>query len=363
VTEARPTGRDRPKILFVGQHELDYPRNRATQRLIELAGYDLVHAHSRAPGLAREAALAFACLRKMGDVAAVFVTEGGHRFVPLIARIARRFDKRVIFDPFTSRYDTWVDDRKRYTPGGFHARRLHHLDASSIYAADVCIFDTVEHRDYFDDRYGLRGSAHVIEVGVDEAVFRPLPSKQPTDVFDVLFYGTYIPLQGVEHIVDAAAMLASDASIRFTLIGEGQTRADVSARVKRLGLEHVSLLPPVSPAAVVEHMARVDICLGIFGTSRKASGVVPNKVVQAAAVGRPIVTRKSPAIDRYLDADSAVLVPARDPKSIAQAIRALRDDAARRVELARNARAVFECSFSERVLAEKMKVVLADATR
>lgn len=361
----RPPGHDaeprRPRVLFLGQHELDYPRNRATRRLIEAAGCEIVDAHSRAPGLAREARLAATCLRRMGEVDAVFVTEGGHRFVPLVAAIAHRFGRKVVFDPFTSRYDTFVDDRTRYAPGGFHARRLRRMDASATYAADVCIFDTAEHRDYFDTHYGLRGPAHVVEVGVDEAVFTPRAPRPPGAGFEVLFYGTFIPLQGVEHIVEAAAKLGGDAQTRFTLIGHGQTHAEVLARVERLGRGHLRMLPPVSPQALVEHMAAADVCLGIFGSSRKASGVVPNKVVQAAAVGRPIITRESPAIARYFDAKSALLVPPADPEALARAIAALRDDPSRRDALARGARAVFERDFSEAVLVDRMRAALDDA--
>lgn len=353
----------RPKVLFLGQHELDYPRNRATRRLIELAGCEPVDAHSRAPGLLREAVLAAACLRRMREVDAVFVTEGGHRFVPLVASIARRFGKKVVFDPFTSRYDTYVEDRKRYAPGGLHARRLHHMDEAAIRAADVCIFDTAEHREYFDTRHGLAGPAHVVEVGVDEAVFTLQPPRPAGETFEVLFYGTYIPLQGVEHIVDAATTLAGDGRTRFTLIGRGQTYPDVAAKVERLAPPNLRLRPPISPADLVEQMAASDVCLGIFGTSRKAAGVVPNKVVQAAAVGRPIVTRESPAVARYLDDASAVLVPPADPDALASALVALRDDPARCAELARGARAAFEREFSERVLAARMRAALEDALR
>jgi hypothetical protein len=42
------------------------------------------------------------------------------------------------------------------------------------------------------------------------------------------------------------------------------------------------------------------VVLGIFGAGRKAAMVVPNKVYQAAAVGRPLVTRDGPALREVL---------------------------------------------------------------
>ena len=49
-----------------------------------------------------------------------------------------------------------------------------------------------------------------------------------------------------------------------------------------------------------EWMKRADVCLGIFGTSGKAASVIPNKVFQIVASGRPLVTRDSPAIRELL---------------------------------------------------------------
>lgn len=362
-------------VCLLGHHEPDYPRNRSVKEALEEAGFRVEVCHSRAPFPWRHLVLAVKLLRLDRSVRWVLVTEGGHRLVPLVKLLASLTGRRVAFDPFISRYNTRIEDRKLHSPRGLEALICLWQDWSSTRAADFLFFDTAEHEAYFRRKYGIKAPAAILPVGVDEAVFRPadpgaapadpgVPEKAPAAEaregggFRVLFYGTYIPLQGVEHVVDAAALLRGE-DVRFTFIGRGQTYAAVRARAEAAGLEPSLFLDPVPPEELAGHIRRADLCLGIFGDTVKAANVVPNKAVQAAAMGKALVTRDSPAIRRYFrDGESAVLVPAASPEALAAAIRALRDDPARRRALGLEARRVFESRFSRRSLAAVLRRAL-----
>ncbi|HJQ43015.1 MAG TPA: glycosyltransferase, partial [Jatrophihabitantaceae bacterium] len=88
------------------------------------------------------------------------------------------------------------------------------------------------------------------------------------------------------------------------------------------------------PALVAGH----DVCLGIFGTTPKASRVVPNKVYQGAAAGCAIVTSDTPPQRRTLG-DGAVFVPAGDDAALAAALTSLASDSPRLAALRSAARA------------------------
>lgn len=349
------------RVCLLGQHEQGYPRNVLTRRLLERLGCTVTEVRSLAASVLREGALALSFLRAARDIDVLFITEGGHRFVPVIAPLARALRVPVVFDAFTSRYNTYVEDRQTVAPASLKARQLWWMDKLAIHAADVCVFDTHEHAEYFSERYGAPKREHVIEVGVDESLFRAFPLNAAGQRCEVLFYGTYIPLQGVQVIVEAADRLRNDRSIAFTLIGTGQTHAPIAERVRQLALPNLTLREPVPQAALPKLIERADVLLGIFGDTTKAANVVPNKVVQAAASARPIITRASPAIGRYFtDGSSALLIPT-DGAALAAAIVKLRDRPELRQVLASNARSVFEQHFSERSLTEKMAAVLETA--
>ncbi len=146
----------------------------------------------------------------------------------------------------------------------------------------------------------------------------------------------------------------------FRLVGGGQTEREVDARAATLpNVERVTWLDPPALCAAI---AGAGACLGIFGTSAKASRVVPNKVYQCMAVGSAIITRDSPAARALLtDAEHALLVPPGDGAAIARAIRRLRDEPLLRVRLARGARQRFVERCTVDAIGRAMRAVLERA--
>jgi MMP alpha-(1->4)-mannosyltransferase len=89
--------------------------------------------------------------------------------------------------------------------------------------------------------------------------------------------------------------------------------------------------------------------------------VVPNKVWQAAAVGRPLVTRDAPALREVLrPGEHCVVCPPADPDALAAAIATLLDDPALAERLGRAARAHVLARFGPEPQAERLATVLAD---
>ena len=137
-------------------------------------------------------------------------------------------------------------------------------------------------------------------------------------------------------------------SLVFEFIGHGQTFAQMQKRIQNLGLTNIVQTPPMSEKELADKILQADILLGIFGDTDKASRVVANKVVQSAAMKKPIITRKSKAIETYfVDKQSIILVEPADPQQLAQEIHTLSQNKVLQQALALEARKVFETSFSQ----------------
>src|SRR5574341_626533 len=268
----------------------------------------------------------------------VIVGYPGHVDVWLARVLTRR---PVVLNALLSLHDTVVHDRRLTGERSLGARLLHALDRLACRAADLVLLDTRAHIHYFLAEFGLRDEwFHRVFVGSDRAA-RARSATRSGGPFRVLFVGTFIPLHGVEVILDAAARLEPlDVPVSIRLIGRGQEFAAIAERIRRSNLSRVELVERwIRGEEYEQELADADVCLGVFGATAKTQRVIPSKVYDALAAGRPVVTADTPAARELLThGEDAWLCPANDGAMLAEAILTLVRDETLRGRLAQGAR-------------------------
>lgn len=280
----------------------------------------------------------------LAEADAVLVPYPGHFDMPLAWWLARRYGKRLIFDPFLSLHETAVGDRRLFAASSVRGVLTRIIDRLSLRLADVVLADTPADGAFFTE-LGARRVA-VVRIAADESLFVP-QAREPR--WDVLFVGRMSPLHGIGTILEAARRLEPEG-VRFMLVGTGQAPLDdAPGNVERLeGVSYGEL-----PALI----ASAPISLGLFSAGAKASRVVPHKVVEAAAMGRAIVSADTPAM-REAFGSAVVLVPPEDPAALADVIRGLLAEPERRAALGEAARSRFEAGFSVGALRSALEAAL-----
>lgn len=236
----------------------------------------------------------------------------------------------VALDWFLSAYDTVVLDRQLIGKRHPLAWILWMTESLAVRLADRVFMDTRAHAAHMELLFHLpAGRCRSVWVGVEEHLFRKpaaATARAPGDVLRILFYGQFIPLHGLPTIIEAARRLR-DEPIDWLIIGRGQERARVRALLQADPLPRVRALDWVEYEDLLAHIGAADVCLGIFGTSDKAASVIPNKVFQVLAAGKPLITRDSPGIRELICGDHAdiALVAAGDAQALADALLAWRD--------------------------------------
>lgn len=261
----------------------------------------------------------------------VIVPYLGNLDVLLLRPFARLRGARICWDMFISLYDTVVEDRQMLPKTGWLAHLLHWAESLSVRAADLVLMDTQEHAAYVAELYKAPpGKVQAAWVGAETNLFAktPLPARQGP--VRVLFYGQFIPLHGLDTLVTAIAQIQAQAAppeLHFTIIGSGQESARIDRLIAEQGLRNVERIAWVDYAELPDRIAEADICLGIFAEDGKAQRVIPNKVFQILAVGRPLITSDSPAMRELVQPGKAIrLTRPGDPASLAKALVALAQD-------------------------------------
>jgi len=306
--------------------------------------------HKWAAGLSAAARLAAAELkllrRPQEEFDVLVVGYPGHLDLPAARRAAH--GRPIVFNPLVSLSDTFVADRRRFSPTSPAGRSLRWLDRKAFGAADLVVADTEANADFLASLSGRpRSDFEVCFVGAEERVFRPPWS--PAESF--LFVGKLIPLHGLEMIL-AAARLAPE--LRITVAGSGQLEHLLRERPA-----NVEWIPWLEYDRLGDAYRSTRCALGIFGTSAKAARVIPNKVFQALACGAPAITADTPAARELLrDGKSALLVPAGDPEALAAAMRRAAGDPALLEQIAAGGLEAYRERAGEDVLGRRWRAIL-----
>lgn len=312
-------------MLWWGRFDPDYSRNRILRKLLAELGWQVRDFQPRLSGLGDWEAR----LRALPRPDLVWVPCFRQRDIAAASRWARSHGIPLLFDPLISAYDKQVDERGKLDADSPRARRLLAWERKLFQCADRIIADTPAHADYFAEVLGAdRTKCAVVYVGAEEALFspRPMRAKDPNDALEVLFCGSFIPLQGPGTVVEAAR-LYKGPPVKWTLLGNGPLRA--ACEEQAAGLNNVTFEDWMPYEQLPARIQQADILLGVFGTTPKAGRVIPNKVFQSLACGRPVVTRSAGAYPDHLAAaeDSGLVwVRAGDAQGLADRVAGLAAD-------------------------------------
>ncbi len=177
-------------------------------------------------------------------------------------------------------------------------------------------------------------------------------------MFNVLFFGTYVPLQGTEYIVKAAKLLEREQDILFVFAGKGQERQKTQDLSERLGLKNTVFKDMLDPIHLRQEIADTDVCLGIFGDTPKTPLVIPNKVYESLAMGKAVITADTSAIRELFSDSDIILIPAADAAALAGAILNLKNNSIIREGIAWRGHEKFMKSASYQVIGEELVTII-----
>jgi glycosyltransferase involved in cell wall biosynthesis len=338
-----------------GHFDPGYARNRIVAKALSRAGASVLEIGDRRRFVARTPHLARAGWAADPDL--ILVGFLGHSDVATAKLVSLRRRVPVVFDALVSLWETNVLDREIVPRHGLAQYRYRVTDQVACSLADAILLDTEAHIAWFRAAFGVPArKLHRLWVGADDELMTPCDASAGDGRFTAFFYGSFIPLHGIEHIIGAAKRLqVSDPEVRFVLCGSGQTLPAVRRLTASEGVSNVEFLGRRPVPELRRLICAADVCLGIFGTSTKARSVIPNKVFDALACERALITGDAPAVREALtDREHVWLCRFGDEEALADAIATLRDDARLRNRIAKSGHELFQRRFSTAALAPEI---------
>lgn len=306
------------RILYVATKNADYLRLVQEIRLLREQGNEVDVIASPSKSYPKRLLYVYGKLLgvKMKNYDAVFIGFAPQLVTPVFGRKLRK--KPLVIDFFISMYDTFCFDRKKFRPKSLPGRLLRFIDRKCLASADLAICDTKAHGRYFCKEFGFAPEKmKPLYLEADTDIYYPREAPKNED-FVVLYFGSVLPLQGVDVILEAIRLLENEKGLRFVVIGP------LGGSAERTGGDIAEYIQWLPQDKLAERIAGADLCLaGHFnGEIAKAKRTIPGKAYIYHAMGKPMILGDGPA-NRELfrdDGESVFFCPMSDPKALADLI-------------------------------------------
>jgi glycosyltransferase involved in cell wall biosynthesis len=179
----------------------------------------------------------------------------------------------------------------------------------------------------------------------DDRLFTPRPWRGWSPSGEVVFgyHGLIAPRHGIVQMVEALDKVRSDVpGAQLRIWGSGDGLAAVRDRVDALGLRDAVNLPS-RLLPITEMPAELNLVhIGVIASQLDpwTRHVLPNKLMEYAVLGIPVITFRNPVIERHFPDDTVTYVDPATPENLRDAMLQLirnPDRARRQAESARQA--------------------------
>lgn len=206
-----------------------------------------------------------------------------------------------------------------YKPGSTEHRVYMTVERLLERATDMFLFESAFIAGRFEAHIGHRPRSdhRIVLNGISEAEFEPIDHREAD--FDLVYLGELRQAKGVDTLIDALAILQQRDKLepRILIVGSGPDEAALRRMTVERGIAGQCVFEPPGPIRRALSKAHVMVI-----PSRAES--LPYVILEAAAAAQPLISTDVGGIKEiYGPQHSQRLIPANEPKVLAEAIRAM----------------------------------------
>lgn len=253
----------------------------------------------------------------------------------LLVITADMLRKKVIYEFYISFYDTSVLDRKTVAANTKTAKQFSKLDLWGHTRWMTIYLNRCEAERYRAlNGLGRDNNVKIIPLSIGSRPFAELKYYRNKDslCFNMVWWGTYIPLHGLEKIIEATKILVRRCkNIHLYILGNNEELSKEYQIIveKEEGLSSfitISNEMSFSNGRLLPFLLQnCDMAFGAFGDSEKAKTVILNKAIEAVAMKIPVLTQYSEAFEEYFPPSTTMFYSSNKPQQMAERIEEIMD--------------------------------------
>ena len=249
-------------------------------------------------------------------------------------------------------------------------RLLEGLEAFAYRKADAIVSVTDSFVAHIEERGG-RGKVTVIKNGVDCSLFHQTPRDEAfarelnlEGKFVASYVGTHGMAHGLETILHAADKLRDDPAIAFLMVGDGAEKRTLYEEKVRRNLDNVVMIDQQPRDAMPRIWSVTDVSLVLLRNRALFKKVIPSKIFESMAMGRPIILGVEGESRSLLEAaGSGVAIEPENADQLATVLRNLAREHITYERMAESGMTYVTANFDRNKLAMKYLDLLADVIR
>lgn len=174
------------------------------------------------------------------------------------------------------------------------------LEKSVFSNADLVLTTTPQLSNYAEEMGSNSDCIKYFPLGVNSRYFKPMKKNNEllqelgiqTNDRIILFMGTLYPFSGIDHILKNFHLLQNKIKqIKFVIIGGGPDFNRLKSLSNELQLnKNIIFTGFVEQKKIPEYIAITDICLSSFAINILTDSIIPTKILEYLACGKPVLS-------------------------------------------------------------------------
>ncbi len=354
-------------ICFFGTYDSSFTSNKLMLQAFKDIGVNLVEVHSEIKitrldskkemnwmnvikRFSRKFKIIAEIIRKWNEIKkcdAIYVGYPGHFDIFFAWPVAKILNVKLVFNPLLIIYTGFAEEQGILNKNSFMGFVAKHGESLLYNMCDMVFADTPLQEQFLIKRLNVNPKKiRVLPIGADDRYYKYTPYTNTEKKLNVMYYGLYSPIHGVDYIIEAARILKNDKDIIFTFVGNGNTFQRNYSRAQELGLKNCVFYnntPLDEHPAIIE---KGDIFLGFLEKHPSVDRIIPNKIYQGLALNKVVLTADAPVTKSlFKHKENMYLVQPADAKVLANSLVELKNNPVLRKHIAETGNRLFNDEF------------------